>query len=305
MRKLVALGLAGGALMVVWGATGAAAGRDIDIAWSAVRTLWSWQKFWYGSIDAERCFKRWVGKRVHVTFRQFPLTSYRAGRLPATPCEGCSGEGPRVESMRVQIEDTVLKYRVDAASPGPGGLEKKAYATILEPDPPGCRDAEETRRWNERYRVEGVPAVTETRLLRVIEPHRLPPVEENLRDEAVLKFVQRSIAYSRPPRPSDPPPAGRPPKPVSPERLAQIAGSRTVLVGRFSRSDPFLLLWYQGDDTVYQLEFPGPDVLADEKMCVFLFGAPSSQVPDTKEERMLKAKLAKNSIVVEVPTAAR
>jgi hypothetical protein len=204
--------------------------------------------------------------------------------------------------MALRIEDTVLNYVVAAAAPGPQGFQRKAFASIVLPDPPGCRDTE-TRHRNETYRAEGIPSLTETRPLKAIDSLRLPPVEENVRDEVVLKAVQRSMAHFRPPRASDAPPAGRPPQPVSPERLAQVRGTRAVLIGRFHGSDPFLLVWYQGDDTVYTTVFPASDVLADERLCLTLIGAPSSRFPDTREERRLKAKLAKDSIIVEVPTS--
>jgi hypothetical protein len=302
MKKLFLLVLGAVGLLANWTAPVVAAQLNADMAWNAVGRLWSWQKFWSGSIDAERCFERWVNKRARVTFHQFPLSYSRYMRLPARSCTGCGDEPPKVQTMTVQIADTVHNYVVAAAAPGPEGFQQKAFATIILPDPTGCRDPE-TRRRERTYRAEGIPTLTQTRQLAAIDPLPLPPVEENLRDDVVLKAVQRSMAYFRPPRPSDPSPPGRPPEPVSPERLAQIRGTRTVLIGRFDRSDPFLLLWYQGDDTVYTVIFPAPDVLADVRMCLVLIGAPSGQFADTMRERRLKEKLTKNSIVVEVPAS--
>src|SRR5437016_3472647 len=86
--------------------------REAEIAWQAVNDFLSWEKFWYGNIEAESCYRRLVGKKVPVTFYRFGPETVRGSPKPCIFCETPEKTPPRVPSIAVRIGDTVLTYDV-------------------------------------------------------------------------------------------------------------------------------------------------------------------------------------------------
>lgn len=278
--------------------------RETESAWRAVVNYLTWEKTWFGTIAVENCYRRWAGKRVQVTFHLFSPTYYRAPSRWWLKCAADDKESPRVSAMTVRIEDTVLNYDLISAAPEPNGLQRKAVVRLL-PSPdlmePDCRDRG-TAQWNAQYRDHGVPSTQEKRLLPRITPRPLPRVGESLQNTVVLQAVQRSMAYFLRRRYFEPAPPGSLQKQWPPELLERVRRSKRLLLGRFSNDDPALLVWYEGDEMVYRLDFPTAEVLADDQVCMVMEDAPAELgFDDAKVQKRLSQRLKRDGIVLELP----
>ncbi len=103
----------------------------------------------------------------------------------------------------------------------------------------------------------------------------------------------------------EPVPLGEPLRKFSSELLEKIKHSNRILLARFNNADPFLLVYYEGDNKAYRLDFPSDNILSRGNICMHVYsadpylGAVSGSVKD-KVMGYLLNKLKENSIELQI-----
>lgn len=231
-------------------------------AWQAVVDTLSWKKFWYGGFHGEECYNKLINKEVPVTFF---YTKFEKDFT--NECDFYDQKEIKSDYIIVYIEHTNVLFNVD-------GLSEKPRATIgigevncergnLFTKEGKVDDLIKTK-INELIKQEKAKVEKKNFVVPKIKTLPLPAKEDNLKNKVVLEVVKRTIIslidyYYL---------ADNVKKYVSEQELEKINKNKKVLIGRFRETDPYLLVYYEGDNTIYFLDFPSPHTLTDKNLCL-------------------------------------
>jgi hypothetical protein len=264
-----------------------------EIAVQALFRYLAWEKFWSGEFYGENCYNKIVGKKVRLAIRQWTG--------PA---------GAHVFHNKEEQEQIVQRKIFEVYIPGTNFLthgewlgEKPVAQIDMGSAPPGCNinDLEP--------RVTNLLNDPHTKFLNMvlpaIVPLQLPSAAENLKALNILDAVKRSMEYYLNDYYFQPAPYGEPQRKISKERLERIKRTSRLLLARFNRTDPFLLVYYEGDDKAYQLEYPSVDILSQKNVYLQVgsagpyLGEVSSSVRDKVMNHLL-SQIKRNSVALQL-----
>ena len=258
-----------------------------------------WQDFWYGTFTGEECYTKLIGKEVQLSlFHKDANVS--SGKCKYFKPKDDAGHYKQMGNLisaniiTVHIDGTNMLFTVQ-------DLEGKPRASIDLADTSTCRLGNLVR--NAIDQLSELPMKKKENIkLKIpnVDPLKLPPRDDNVRNQVVIKAVKRSMSaiinyyyFSEPIW-----------KLKSVEKLDRIKGSKKLLVGRYRDIDPYLFIYFEGDNAIYLLDFPSIDSLKNPEMCMEDKTRYQLDYPKGDEEKKffqsILAKLKNNSIEVEL-----
>lgn len=266
-------------------------------AWGAISNFLSWEKFWYGEFYGGACYNRLIGKRVRVGFKQDTIV----GTPRIFQCDRTNRKEVRVNSFTAYIPGTNILFEGS-------WLSTKPVSQIVMGSSVGC-NAEEMEPRISNFLKDPNTVFIKIQIPR-IEAYTLPAIDENLKKQVVLEAAKRSMASFIKYRYFEPAPYGEIKYKDSEELIDNVRKNKKILLGRFRESDPFLLVYYEGDNNIYQLDFPSIAVLEDNNLCMEVYSAShymgpgpyaeGSEKPEQIRHDLLE-KLKANSIELTLP----
>jgi hypothetical protein len=264
--------------------------EDTQLAWQAVLDYLAWEKYWQGTFFGESCYQHFQGQSVPVHFSYVGSCSAFAQSSPQSPCDGSERESVPIESFTVQIADSVLLYSVEGDRPALSPSDLKYRAGIIpfaaDPDDPCLIFPDTYSLFQAKYRRD--PCAIEWTQHMMIPPisQQKPPRTCDPQHEAIVfQAVQRTMSHYLRAKYVDP---SIPQESHVSTLRDQVKAHTHILLGRFTLRDPYLLVYYPGDETLYQLEFPSVDLLADQQICLKVYHAGMYMGPDYVDEHTVK-----------------
>ncbi len=222
-----------------------------------------WHEFWYGSFIGKSCYSELIGKEVSVSLfhKQAEVSSGEckySGRKDSTGYYEQIGNLISADIIRVYIDKTNMLFTIE-------DLSGKPRASIDLAETSTCQLGNLVR--SALDELSDIPTVKkETARIRIpeVDPLKLPSTDDSLRNETVIKGVKRSMSaiikyyyFNESVW-----------KLKSIEKLNKIKGSKRLLVGRYRDVDPYLFVYFEGDNTIYLIDFPSIDSLKNPKRCM-------------------------------------
>jgi hypothetical protein len=244
----------------------------------AIIKFLSWEKYWYGTFFGEDCYNKLLGKTVRIAIRQ----NLRQEVARTFRCGSRRDEIIMQKTFDGYISNTnFLIYGI--------WLGNKPVAEIsMGSAPPGC-NVDDLKPMVKDLFKDGKTSYIKV-VLRRVKSHSLPSIEDNLKNLLVLDAVRRSMRSFIDYYYFQPALSGEPQRTFSSELLEKIKQTDEILLGRFNEDDPFLLVYYNGDNKVYILDFPIKDMLIDSSICVQVYSAQPylGEASSTLKENVMK-----------------
>ena len=288
---------------------------DTDAAWESVVHYLAWTKFWYGEFLGEACYNTLVGQTLPVTFTAALNAFSQTPESSKThACDWHRQQDVVVNFGNVFISGTNLLFKLDGVSEVTSRPYKyRAFIVLGGFSDEQCHHNQEfydmLRPQTDQPESELTIAFSEYRVMPMIDPIRGRDVESMREHQIIVAAVQRSIIsylqhrYFRPPLP------GEVRNEVSAAQRAALREKRTLLIGNFTPNDPRILVYYEGDQVIYEVDFPKTDILADRAYCMEVSSAnpylpydlPIDQEKKEALRRYLRQQIQANSMTVELP----
>jgi len=255
------------AIVLIFTNTPVAALQDHNakLAWKAIGNYLSWQNYWYGGFYGGKCYDKYVGKTVTVNFTYFTALEAFSHISHTYECDSSKRKYVQSGNFGVYIKQVDLAFIVDGL-PEVYGLTNKPrpYLTIQDIDcsqPKYKADKFNPRLWDISY-VERIR-------LPKIEQHELPLLENNLQNKTVLAAVMRSMRCFL---------ANEIVEAKRDGSFKNYSGNlkgdnNKILLGRFRDDDPYLLVYYKGNNKVYILDFLPNELLLNPDLCMTAYSA--------------------------------
>jgi hypothetical protein len=276
-------------------ANDSASEESIRSIWKSIESYLQWNNFWFRHFSGEECYKRLIGKKELVTliFSEAEFGDNKCHYIEKdskryyVPEEGLANIG----IITLYIEHTNMLFTIVKEG-------KKYVATIDIGEGSGKCKAGPLIKDSLKRKLKKEKSVKELKKLKIpkINPIKFPDKVQNLNNKVVLNSIKRSMSaliykhYL----------AGE----LESKVPNSIRAKTRLLIGRFRDDDPFLLVYYEGDNTIYVFDFPSLDILSDQNVCMEARTRYMLDQPQGEDERAffdsLYNRLKANSIELEL-----
>jgi hypothetical protein len=285
MRRSLAL-----AFLLTWGiafTSVASEAPSFDRILKAITNYLQWAEYWQGHFAGEECYKALIGKEVNVTTYQTKV------RLYSNDCDSSKQREIYEDLIYAYIDFTNVLFVL-------GGCPEKYTAGIVLGDAGACIPGKLVGGRLDSLTKENLQVLTVKTRIPGLEPLKLPRIEENLNNRLVIEAVKRSM-----PGPINNQTANKATKQhVEPWSVEKKKDDKRVLVGRFREVDPYLLVYFEGNNTIYKFEFPCFENTNDLSKCLSEVTRYRLDYPKGNDEeeyfKSLLDKLRASSIEVEL-----
>jgi hypothetical protein len=268
----------------------------------SVMNYLEWEKYWFGKFYGEECYRDLVGKNIDVTFYEIDHRSGFAQQMPSSDCDFCKRQSTKADSVTVIIGDTVLQYVVRKGSSFDDKFSISLIPTDTDKHNP-CLPTPENLKYRQMIELDKwTSKATQKTVLEAITVIERATEETNSSNRYVIEAVQRTMTNYLQKKCEEKVTGSKKDRPT-------IKQSRELFLGKFHKNDPYLLVYYPGDDTVYQLNFPSIKMLSQSDTCMEVFRAgiflgTHGEVKKSEQQtiyRQMLNKLKQNSIRIELP----